>query len=221
VVNITGSCTYCDENETIVFLLKNVLKPYLKSPILDVGAGIGDIAFKALAGEQVIMIDVNNSSQHDYPCRPEHSREKCDFFEFSFNKKINTVLISHTLQFIDDDVEKLNGKILELNPENVIVVLNSNNDFMGKLIKWSEENFERPNPEKRIPSFPRGYHLIKSEPFTATLKCSNYSSLAKQVSYLMLIEMGNIENLLVDFLKNHLVKPEFTFNQSIEIYSKI
>jgi 2-polyprenyl-3-methyl-5-hydroxy-6-metoxy-1,4-benzoquinol methylase len=213
--------TYCDENDTISKLLKHNLNQYLKSTILDVGAGIGDISFKALKNKKVIMIDVNNISRHDYPCRQEHKRKKCDFLEFSSKEKINTILISHTLQFIDDDLELLNNKIQELSPENIVIVLNSNNDFMGELIIWSEEHFEKPNPEYRIQGFPQGYNLIKSDPFTSKLKCPDYKSLAKQVSYLMLIDLANMEEALIAFLKKHLRKPEFIFNQSIDVYHKI
>jgi hypothetical protein len=213
--------TYCDENATIAMLLKDKLSQYMKSPILDVGSGIGDIPFKALAGKKVIMIDVNNISKHDYPCKPEHSRKKCDFFEFNSKQQINTILISHTLQFIDDDLELLNRKISELAPENIVLVLNSNDDFMGKLIQWSKDHFETPNPEYRIPGFPKGYNLIKREPFTATLRCPDYKTLAKQVSYLMLIELDDLEDTLIAFLKERLTSPEFVFKQSIDVYKKI
>lgn len=81
---------YCNENETIVEIIKSDLKQYFKSPILDVGAGIGDIAFKALADTKVVMIDVNNISRHDYPCRPQHQRKKCDFYDFASKEKIKT-----------------------------------------------------------------------------------------------------------------------------------
>lgn len=213
--------TYCDENETIAKLLKYELNQYMKSPILDVGSGIGDIPFKALATKEVIMIDINNISKHDYPCRPEHRRKKCDFFDFKAKEQINTILISHTLQFIDDDIELLNEKINELAPETIVLVLNSNDDFMGELIRWSEEHFETPNPEYRIPGFPKGYNLVKTKEFSASLKCPDYKTLAKQVSYLMLVDLDDLEESLIAFLKKHLHKPEFVFNQSIDIYNRI
>jgi hypothetical protein len=211
---------YCDENETIARILKDDLQQYMIAPILDVGAGIGDIAFKALAGKKVIMIDVNNISRRDYPCRPEHQRKKCDFFEFKTKEQINTMLISHTLQFLDDNMDKLNKKIQELLPKNIVIVLNNNKDFMGELIVWSEDNFEKPNPEVRIKGFLPEYHLIKTVPFSATLKCPDFKTLAKQVSYLMLINLNDKEDLLMSFLKKNLPQPEFTFNQSIDLYHR-
>ena len=68
-------------------------------------------ALKALFDKKVILIDVNTISQHDYPSSPNHQRKTCDFFNFKSTKKINTLFISHTLQFIDDDLERLNNKI--------------------------------------------------------------------------------------------------------------
>ena len=141
---------YCNENEIIIKLLRHDLKPYLKSPILDVGAGIGDIAFKALADYEVIMIDINYDSDYDYPCNSKHHRINGNFFDYTNSEIINTVLISHTLQFIDDDLEKLNNKITDLSPECIILVLNANDDFLGEIIKWSKKRFNKINPEQKL-----------------------------------------------------------------------
>lgn len=212
---------FCDENIIIINAIKKNLLGFFKSPILDVGAGTGDIAYKALANKSVLLIDVNRASKHDYPCRVGHSRKKVDFFDFQPSKKINTLLISHTLQFIDDDIQKLNEKIKALNPEYIITVLNANDDFMGDLIQWGKENFPVANPEIRIDGFPLGYKLVKTLPFKATLKCPDFESLAKQVSYLLLIDIKKAQKSLTPFLKRHLREPSFIFNQSIDVYHKL
>lgn len=212
---------YCNENEIIIEIIRKELLQYFKPTILDVGSGIGDIAFKALKGKKTILIDVNAISKHDYPCRPEHIRKKADFLEFSSKEKINTIFISHTLQFIDDDIDELNDKIQELDAENVITVLNANDDFMGELIEWTNENYTVSNPEIRIKNFPKGYNLIKSVPFKAEIRCKDFKTLAKQVSYLMLIDIEQKENELIDFLKSKLKTPEFIFNQSIDVHHRI
>ncbi len=211
---------YCNENEIIIHLLTKNLKQYIVSPILDVGSGIGDIAYKGFAEKKVIMIDVNAISRHDYPCRHDHIRKKCDFFDFFSKDKINTIFISHTLQFIDDDLVAFAEKIESLQPENVIIVANSNNDFLNDLILWTHENVEVSNPEIPIKNFSNKYNLIRSEPFVAELKCPDFETLAKQVSYLMLFESNEAELALLTFLKKSLLKPEFTINQSINIYRR-
>lgn len=212
---------YCNENEIIIQIIIKELLQYFRPPILDVGSGIGDIAFKALRNKKTILIDVNAISKHDYPCRPEHIRKKADFLDFHSKDKINTIFISHTLQFIDDDVEELNSKVAELNPENVITVLNSNNDFMGELIEWTNDNYSVSNPEVRLKDFPTGYNLIKTVPFKAEIKCNDFRTLAKQVSYLMLIDIEKKEQELISFLKKRLSEPKFIFNQTIEVHHKI
>jgi ubiquinone/menaquinone biosynthesis C-methylase UbiE len=211
---------HCNENEIIVEIIKKELLQYFKAPILDVGSGIGDIAYKALKDKKTILIDVNAISKHDYPCRPEHIRKKADFLDYHSKDKINTIFISHTLQFIDDDIVELNEKIKELNPEFVITVLNSNNDFMGELIEWTEENYKNSNPEVRLQNFPISYNLIKTIPFKAEIKCKDFRTLAKQVSYLMLIDLKEHEAELISFLKGALKTPNFIFNQSIDVHHK-
>jgi len=212
--------SYCDENITISHLLGNTLKTYLKPPILDVGAGIGDIAYKALAHKKVVLIDVNQISKHDYSCHPNHIRKRVDFFDYESSEQINTLLISHTLQFIDSDIELLNKKIKVINPETIVLIVNDNDDFMAEIIHWTFTNFENPNPELRLDGFPEGYDLIKSRPFSATLHCQDFETLAKQIAYLMLIELDHMVDTLIMFLRKNLVKPLFTINQTIEIYRR-
>lgn len=212
---------YCNENEIIIEIIRKELLQYFKPTILDVGSGIGDIAFKALKGKKTILIDVNAISKHDYPCRPEHVRKKADFYEFITKEKINTVFISHTLQFIDDDVDELNDKIQELDAENVITVLNTNDDIMGELIEWTNDNCTASNPEIRVKGFPKGYNLIKTVPFKAEIRCNDFQTLAKQVSYLMLIDNEEKQEELIAFLKSKLKTPDFIFNQSIDVHHKI
>lgn len=212
---------HCNENEIIVEIIRKELLPYFRPPILDVGSGIGDIAYRSLKRKKTILLDVNPISKHDYPCRPEHIRRRADFFEFRTKEKINTVFISHTLQFIDDDIDGLSEEIRRLNAENVITVLNMNDDFLGELIEWTSQNVAISNPEIRIKGFPKGYNLIKSVPFRAEVRCDDFSTLAKQVSYLMMIDIEDYEKELLNFLQSRLNTPDFVFNQSIEVYRRI
>lgn len=212
---------HCNENEIIIDIVKNDLIHYFKPPILDVGSGIGDISYRALKRKKTILLDVNAISKHDYPCRPEHVRKKGDFFEFKTREKINTVFISHTLQFVDGDIDELNKKIRELDAENIVTVLNTNDDFMGEIIEWTKENYSVSNPEVRIKNFPQGYNLIKTVPFRAEVRCEDFSTLAKQVSYLMLIDVKEKEYELIDFLKSNLKTPDFIFNQSVDVHHRV
>lgn len=213
---------YCNENELVIDLIRNELDPFFVEPILDVGAGIGDISYLALSHKTVLLLDINQISNEEYPCSIKHVRITEDLFDFESIIAVRTLFISHVLQFLDEDIQKLNTKIVELNPQTIILILNSNDDFMGDLIAWTEKNFESSNPERSIEGFPKGYKLIKEVPFQSLLSCPNYEVLAEQISYLMLIDLSISEKYeaLLTFLKNRMNTPEFTINQSIKIYKR-
>lgn len=212
---------WCDENKTIAELIKNKTQDYLIPPILDVGSGLGDIAYYAFPEKEAVCIDVNSVTEQDYPLSPRHKREQVDFFFYQPQKPINTILISHTLQFIDEDMEKLNSKITSLAPRYIVLVINDNDDFMGELIKWTNNNCKISNPEVHHIGFPQGYVLHDRISFSSTVSCPNFTLLAKQVSYLMLIDIADKEDSLKQFLVTKLNnQPNFTFKQSIEIYAK-
>jgi len=212
---------WCNENEIISKIITDKLRKYFISPVLDVGAGIGDIAYNALYDMKVICIDINKVSLSDHALSPKHKRLQKNFFDYAPAKKINTLFISHSLQFIDDDIVKLNLQINKLNPQNIVLVLNKNDDFMGELVNLFLQNHNDANPEIKLANFPNNYKLIDSVSFKATLSCSSFESLAKQISYLMLTDLSeNTEKNLIRFLKKHLIKPEFIFNQVIEIHTQ-
>jgi hypothetical protein len=211
---------WCNENLIISDIIKNGISDYFIAPILDVGAGLGDIAYSSLHSKEVICIDVNKIDE-SLPLSENHQRIQVDFFDYLPSKKINTLLISHTLQFLDKDVELLQNKIDNISPEKIILVINKNDDILGELISWSDNNFANPNPEIEIPDFPKGYTIAKTVDFKAILSCTTFKELAIQISYLMVIDLDdNLETLLVDFLKSKRQRPEFDFNQQIKIFSK-
>lgn len=211
---------YCDENTIIPGLLVSQFADDLIAPILDVGAGIGDIAYNALHGKETILLDPNPTEATDLPLREHHRSVVGDFFDYTPDKPLGTLLISHTLQFIDDDVQRLNARIARLAPERIVLVLNSNDDIMGELATWADEHFPEANPERRLRDFPKDYNLVKRAPFIAQVSCPDFVTLAQQVAYLTLVNLGEKEALLISFLRDRLTSPSFTFNQTIESYAR-
>lgn len=211
--------SYCNENKIIPKLLKDNFETIVEDPILDVGSGLGEISSFAFENKKVIHLDVEDYSK--YPIPANHERILGDFFEYKPEIQIQTLLLSHVLQFIDGDIEKLNGKIEEINPKFIIVVRNTNNDFMGQIMEWFNAQNITSNPERIIPDFPRGYKEDKKIEFVAELKCPSFEILAEQVSYLWDVKLseGQKETLLV-FLKEGLSKPKFQIHQEIVLYIK-
>lgn len=212
--------TICNENTIIPILLREQAAKYLEAPILDCGAGLGDIAYRAFAEKEAILIDVNPIRDKHFPLSDLHTPVTSDFFEYFPSIKVNTLLISHTLQFIDSDIDRLNDHINMLNPKNIILVLNENNDIMGELLNWTFKHYDNANPEEKITNFPLGYRKIDSIKFKSELRCDTFDRLAAQISYLMMFDLSETGSLLSGFLKAKLSAPEFIFNQVIEIYQK-
>jgi hypothetical protein len=214
---------WCNENDIIPELLKKKVDQYLVAPILDCGAGLGDIAFQAFPDKEAILLDVNPIEDSVTPTSPNHEVVIKSIFDYSPSpeKPINTLLISHTLQFIDSDIERLNKQIAILDPKYIIIVLNENDDIMGELINWTKENYKVSNPEEKIAGFPIGYKCIERIPFKAQVSCKTHEQLAKQISYLMMIDLSETEDKLKSYLESILEIPSFEFNQAIEIHQRI
>jgi hypothetical protein len=212
---------WCNENDIIPKLLKEKAEQYLVAPILDCGAGLGDIAFQAFPNKEAILLDVNPIQDPATPTSLNHKVVIKSIFDFSPEKPINTLLISHTLQFIDSDIERLNKQIAILNPKYIIIVLNENDDIMGELIKWTKENYKVSNPEEKIDGFPVGYKCIEHIPFKAQVSCKTHEQLAKQISYLMMIDLSETGDKLKSYLESILEIPSFEFNQAVEIHQRL
>ena len=213
---------WCNENEIIASLVRKRMYKHFISPVLDVGAGLGDIAYKALKGKDVICIDLNKITTSEYPLANGHTRLQKDFFEYKPEKKINTIFISHSLQYLDDNMEELNKKLKEIDAMNIIIVQNKNDDFIGKVVKWVMKNFSSYNPEVKIPGFPNNYRQIDSTTFKSVLTCDTFENLAEQISYLMEIDIteGTKRNELTIYLKKNMKKPIIEFNESIKTYTR-
>lgn len=210
--------TYCLENLQIIEIIKKELS-FFQSTILDVGCGLGDIAYLGLSRKKVILIDVLKNKELDFPLRARHERKKIGFYEFS-SKAISTIFISHTTQFIDSNPEKFKNKVLELNPKFLVLVLNQNEGVLGKIVEWIEQNFPNSHPEKNRGIVPDSFQLSKQSFFNAGIVCSNFQELANQVAYMMMIPIDSKVSKIELHLKKVLAKPTLNFNQTIDIYER-
>ncbi len=209
---------WCDENRIIADILKTKLYENLKAPILDIGAGLGDIAYDSFSQKSAVLLDINKVTDRDFPLSDIHSRVSTDFFDYKPSQKFNTLLISHSLQFIDESLEKLDSKIEEFKAKYIVLVINNNDGFMGEILNWVKQNTDSSNPEEEIKGFPINYSLEKEVSFSAKLTCPSFQELAKQISYLMVIDYRVVKSKLVSFLKTKLEEPSFTINQSIKVF---
>ena len=210
--------SFCDENKIIPNLLKDNFKGLIKYPILDIGSGLGDISSFAFSDKEVIHLDTEDYSFYKIP--ENHKRVISDFFTYQPDIKIKTLLLSHILQFIDDDIEKLNQKIKSINPNFILIARNTNDDFMATLMNWFDKQKIISNQEKIIANFPAGYIESKKSNFVANLICPDYKTLTEQISYLWDVKLSDEQGKsLEDFLKQNLSTPAFQIHQGIILYS--
>jgi hypothetical protein len=212
---------YSDENKIIANIIQQQLYEKFEEIIVDVGAGMGDITSTALPSKKVVQVDILEYAE--YFLSERHSRLVTDFFNYIPKKgeKIGTLFFSHVLQFLDQDVLRLNNKVQSLSPNKVITVTNVNDGFMGELLDWVRQNFECGNPEIDLPDFPRGYQLENEIRFKGHVDCVDFRSLGKQVGYLMdSYPSSDEEDAIEAFLRENLAKPTFSINQSIRVYNQ-
>lgn len=213
---------FCDENSIIRNILSKEFREYFEGKILDVGGGTSDILSEVIPEENVIHLDILDFSKHPIP--KKHERIQGDFLDSDLVKSFlsaDVLFMSHVMQFIDGDMEKLQEIINQINAKRIIMVEDVNDDFLGEVMNYSLDNFENANPEFKRENFPKGYKKTKSKIFTAKLTCEDFRGLANQCLYLMDLEHSS-ENIkkMEDFLRGRLTSPEFTINQEINLYEK-
>lgn len=212
---------YCNENTIIKRILKEQSHELIE-PVLDVGSGTGDLLTYAIPYKKTYHLDTNDFSNYKLPYN--HKRFVDNFFTFNYStlEKINTVFISHTMQFIDDDIAFLNETINKINPIRIILITNENNDFIGELATWCINKFENANPEINHPNFPIGYSVLKSLKFKANLTCKDFDNLASQIQYMMgLYPLDSKQHFAIkEYLLLKLDSPKISINQSINFYER-
>jgi hypothetical protein len=211
---------YCDENRRIASLLREHIAETLPDPILDVGAGMGDISAAAFPSRHVVLLDILDYSNHPTPAN--HERERASFLDYQPKElTFGTILLCHVLQFIDDDLGRLNARLDLLAADKVIVVANQNDDFMAELIDWFSKNVRSANPELVLPAFPQGYLPVQQIPFTAQVTCPDFDRLVQQIAFLMDSNLSSHEKgALRRYLARVLHKPEFSISEQITVYQR-
>jgi hypothetical protein len=149
-----------------------------------------------------------------------------DFYAYELPEagRPKTALLSHVLQYIDDDPARLIGKVRQLDMPKLITVLNRNDGLMAELLAWGRHNIPDGNPELHVLGFPPEPEYAKEETcsFTAALICPNFDVLTKQVSYLFDTTLTAEQHAgLANFLNRHLAEPHLPITQDITGYRRV
>ena len=213
---------YCNENEIISQALNEELSDYLEEPFMDIGAGIGDIsaaAFKHMTGYLVDISTPKLNSTNEY-----HTWIESDFFSLNEDifKNPGTVLFSHSLQYLDDDIDRLKDKIQALNPYTIIDVVNDNSGKFGVIINQLINSDIDLDAETPIDYAPENYERVKEHKFSATLSCDSFEQLAHILIYHILGCQQQTLDLhpYTQVLSKNTLHPEIEIAQTIRVYQR-
>ncbi len=209
----------CDENQLIAEILKSHFSRFMPPVILDVGAGMGDLALMAFPEKEALLLD---PLPYEFQISPHHERVVSDFFTFapSDTIRIGTLFFCHSLQFFDSDLARLNAKTLGLAPSVIVTVTNTNLDLLGSLIKELRAAGHDFNAEEDLPSFPPQEYWLKMEhTLTGNVQAESFEELAGAVGYLL--DAPNDSVLARDcerLLRAALPTPTLTIDQTIRLF---
>lgn len=213
----------CDENQLISGILSSVIGEYIIEPFLDVGSGLGDIPRNALKDLSGYLVDIEHVDEK--LINTNHTWVVSDFFELSKDDfpRIKTILFCHSLQYLDENIEKLKCKLVEFSPLHIIDVVNINAGNFEKACVIIESELESINKEVAINDYvPNNYSLVLKVPFTAKLSCETFEELVHILAYFILDSKNPVKNLpaTIRKLKSLLVKPELEIQQNVRFYSQ-
>lgn len=213
---------FCDENVLISELLRHEYRHLIYPPVLDVGAGLGDVANAAFPDIPAILLDSEPRSE---PVVPGHDRVTSEFFEYvnaAPATACGTVLFCHVLQYLDDDLDRLHSAVNRLSPKSVIAVTNDNAGEFGALIEWAEFNMTEINPEYPIRPVSDAYRECKSTAFTATAMFPDFGTMAEHfISMFLDAEPGPaVMREMEAQLRRRLERPQITLQQTVRAYEQ-
>jgi cyclopropane fatty-acyl-phospholipid synthase-like methyltransferase len=190
--------------------------------ILDIGCADGNLS-RSLTGNStnITFLDVN-----EFDFSPQEKFIHSSFEEAEIYEKYDIILSSHVWGhfYRNNSFDFCFKKALDLLKENgkLIVVHNSNKDFIGSLIDLSKTIFKEVEFDVFLDKFLENVNYSEYY-FDVSLKASNYRELAELIQVLLIVPdelyYEKIEEI-IEFLENNLAKPEFLINQRLLVIEK-
>ena len=210
----------CDENDIISSILRDQCQPWLQSPILDVGAGLGDIARIAFPEKKAFLLDHNPIIK---TISPNHTVVQGDFFDKALDlEALGTLIFSHSLQYLDNDWDVFSAFIDQLNPSVIITVTNDNSEIFGDIMRWALENIPQTNIESSGIKLSTNYRRSASFPFSATFQSPTFIAMAQELLN-GIIDAPMTEETsggLEQYLKTVLTNPTLTIKQTVSCFNR-
>jgi hypothetical protein len=215
-------CELSNENRLIAEQVAALLPRPSGGIILDIGAGLGDIAAMAFPDRDALLIDILDFGESS---NPRHQRRRLDFFDYDApsHPRVDVALMSHVLQYLDSQPDRLSAKLREIDAPTLIIVTNDPNPIFQELSDWFADRAIAENGEAPIKGFPpEPYRPLASGILSGTLRCASFAQLSHQLGRLIYdapISPSEIAQLAV-WLDERLAAPVLEIPQTVTLYGK-
>jgi hypothetical protein len=205
----------CNETERITELLRGQFRDELVPPLLDVGAGSGEVAFRAFPQLKAFLLD---REAGDLPVSTNHERRVGDFAKADFgDMKPKTLIFSHSAYYFANDASAFGKTLARSGAERALVVSNEKDgllkdaaDFVQSLGVSFSNPFHTPLP---------GATLLRKLPFTGELDCKDFHVMAKHIVRTMLdLENCPLVSKVEDWLQSRMKDPKADIVEAIYCY---
>jgi len=210
------------EEEEIISRINENLKINESSKILDIGGNNGKISQSVQRNSNNITIidikEINLESEAKYiqnEWERVNLKDKFDIILASHvwgclgHKKSQKYSFDKMINYLEQD-----GKL--------VICYNTNNDFMKKVVKFSNETFENPMYDYFDEDLIKGY-WNKEIKFSTPLKANSFKDLTELTHILSLCpdeEFEKEKSKIYFFLKDNLKKPKFDLEQKLVMVNK-
>jgi hypothetical protein len=206
----------CDEMNLIVQLLQQRFHSALVGPILDVGAGSGEVAALAFPNETAMLLDHESYAPS---ANPNHTRITRDFSSLDFGSlKPKTIFFCHSSNyFLRDDAETTSERLVRSGVKTVLLVSNEPEGIMKEIVdRLRSSGMKIPEPfHIAIP----GLTLKKRECFGARLATPDFKTMATHLVRIIFdLEDIRVESLVEEQLRSRLDGPDICIPEAIYWY---
>jgi hypothetical protein len=170
------------ENSIIACVLRKHLSDALVAPVLDIGAGSGELAALAFPDRLAFLLDRDD---HGPSANPLHRRIRGDFLADDLPAiRASTIILCHSLYFLTRDTEQLGRRLAQSGARTATVVSNENTGVLKEIADRLSVAGIACNPTFHV-AVP-GAELEIRIPFSVPLECADFDVLTQHFVRILL-----------------------------------
>jgi hypothetical protein len=206
----------CNENRLIARLLRDRLNEYLLEPVLDVGAGSGELASLAFPDRASVLLDVD---RYKPSANVRHARITGDFARTDLaGLHPKSILFCHSMNALAHDVGGFSRRLVSSGAKAAIIVSNEETGILKQMTDWLSTMLSDVNTPFHIPL--AHVRLEKKQIFSARISCADFHTMTGHfVRVLLDIPVTpSLVNAVEQKLKSLLSRPCVDITEAIYYY---